>query len=217
MVCWKRCLPIPYYVERSAIYSTWCASNCELNLRPSWVRCTPVLLIGKRILQQLCKDNADWDDPIPEKLKVQWERWRADIHLLEQMKVPRCFKPDEFGNLKRVELHHFSDASTDGYGQCSYLRLTNEMDKIHCSLVIAKSRVTPLKQVSIPRLELNAAVLSVKISATLQDELNYDKVEEIYWTDSRVVLGYINNEARRFHVFVANRVQQIRDHTAPNQ
>ena len=133
------------------------------------------------------------------------------------MKVPRCLKPDEFGNLKRVELHHFSDASTDGYGQCSYLRLTNEMDKIHCSLVIAKSRVTPLKQVLIPRLELNAAVLSVKISATLQDELNYDKVEEIYWTDSRVVLGYINNEARRFHVFVANRVQQIRDHTAPNQ
>ena len=177
----------------------------------------PVLLIGKRILQQLCKDNADWDDPIPEKLKVQWERWRADIHLLEQMKVPRCFKPDEFGNLKRVELHHFSDASTNGYGQCSYLRLTNEMDKIHCSLVIAKSRVTPLKQVSKPRLELNAAVLSVKISATLQDELNYDKVEEIYWTYSRVVLGYINNEARRFHVFVANRVQQIRDHTAPNQ
>ncbi|CAB3983333.1 RNA-directed DNA polymerase from transposon X-element, partial [Paramuricea clavata] len=106
----------------------------------------PVLLIGKRILQQLCKDNADWDDPIPEKLKAQWERWRADIHLLEQMKVPRCFKPDEFGNLKRVELHHFSDASTDGYGQCSYLRLTNEMGKIHCSLVMAKSRVTPLKQ-----------------------------------------------------------------------
>jgi hypothetical protein len=58
----------------------------------------PVLLIGKRILQQICKDNADWDDPIHEKLKAQWERWRADIRLLQQMKVPRCFKPDEFGN-----------------------------------------------------------------------------------------------------------------------
>jgi hypothetical protein len=131
------------------------------------------------------------------------------------MKVPRCFKPDEFGNLKRVELHHFSDASTDRFGQCSYLRLTNEIDKIHCSLVMTKSRVTPLKQVSIPRLELNAAVVSVKI--TLQNELSYDKVEEIYWTDSQTVLGYINNEARRFHVFVANSVQEIRDRTAPNQ
>ena len=131
--------------------------------------------------------------------------------------MPRCFKPDEFGNLKRVELHHFSDASTDGYGQCSYLRLTNETDKIHGSLVMAKSRMTPLKQVSIPRLELNAAVVSVKLSAILQNELNYDKVKEVYWTDSLTVLGYINNDTRRFHVFVANHVQQIRDHTTPNQ
>jgi hypothetical protein len=177
----------------------------------------PVLLIGKKILQQLCKDNADWDNPIPERLKAQWERWKTDVYLLEQMKVPRCFKPDEFRDLKRVELHHFSDASTDGYGQCSYLRLTDETDKTHCSLVMAKSRVTPLKQVSIPRLELNAAVVFVKISTILQNELNYDKVEEIYWTDSQTVLGYISNDARRFHVFVANRVQQIRDHTTPDQ
>jgi hypothetical protein len=177
----------------------------------------PVLLAGKRILQTLCKDNADWDDPLPETLKAEWERWRADIHSLENMKVERCFKPEDFGQVKTAELHHFSDASCEGYGQCSYLRLVDDNDKIHCSLVMGKSRVVPLKQVSIPRLELTAAVVSIKVSATLQDELEYKDIAEVYWTDSKVVLGYINNEARRFHIFVANRVQQIRDHSSKDQ
>lgn len=77
--------------------------------------------------------------------------------------------------------------------------------------------MTPLKPVTIPRLELTAALVSVRVSQTLQQELEYDNVSEVFWTDSKVVLGYINNDARRFHTFVANRVQQIRDHTSPNQ
>ena len=131
--------------------------------------------------------------------------------MLGNMKVERCYKPESFGDVKKTELHHFSDASCEGYGQCSYIRLVDDSDRIHCSLVVGKSRVAPLKQVSIPRLELTAAVVSVKVSAMLQEELDYKSIEEIYWTDSKVVLGYINNDARRFHVIVANRVQQIRD------
>ena len=112
-----------------------------------------------------------------------------------------------------MELHHFLDASKDTYGQCLYLRLIDRSDRIHCSLVMAKSRVAPLQPVTIPRLELAAALLSVKTSAILQRDLEYDDVTEIILTDSRVVLGYISNDSRRFHVFVANRVKQIRHHT----
>ena len=129
----------------------------------------------------------------------------------------RCYKPDEFGEVKSAQLHHFCDASTVGYGQCSYLRLVDLNDKVHCSLVMAKSRVAPVKQVTIPRLELSAAVLSVRISNFLRRELKYKDVEEYFWTDSTVVLGYINSNAKRFHVFVANRIQQIRDYTNPDQ
>lgn len=89
--------------------------------------------------------------------------------------------------------------------------------KVHCALVIAKARVAPLKVVTIPRLELTAAVLSVKVSLFLKRELNLPIDREYFWTDSKVVLGYINNEARRFHVYVANRVQIIRDATEPHQ
>ena len=177
----------------------------------------PVILIGKKILQELCRDRTGWDDTVPEPLRARWERWRGDLLQLSHLKVPRCYKPEGFGEAKSVELHHFSDASKDAYGQCSYLRLVNRSGQVHCSLVMAKSRVAPLKPVTIPRLELTAALVSVKTGAILCRELEYNQITEVFWTDSKVVIGYISNDARRFHVFVANRVQQIRDRTSPSQ
>ena len=171
----------------------------------------PVLLIGKQILQCMCREQADWDTPLPEELKQRWEHWKESLFHLERLKIQRCLKPAGFDEVVTAELHHFSDASTSGYGQCTYLRLLNRESKVHCSLIIGKSRVAPLKHVTIPRLELVAALVSVKISALLQRELEYENVTEWFWTDSKIVLGYIANNARRFHVFVANRVQQIRD------
>ena len=91
--------------------------------------------------------------------------------------------------LKLIELHHFSDASSSGYNQCSYLRLVSTSNQVHCSFVMGKARVAPLKQVTIPRLELTVSLVSVKVSAYLQQELEYSCT----W----------------FDVFVANRVQQI--------
>ena len=103
----------------------------------------PFLLRGKRILQELCKDKVNWDDPVPEHLRARWERWRSELTLLEETKIPRCFKSNDFGEIKSIEIHHFSDASTDGYGQCSYLRLVDDRDRVHCSFLLGKARVTP--------------------------------------------------------------------------
>jgi len=177
----------------------------------------PFLLHGKRILQLLCKESIGWDDAIPDDLRMQWEMWRCELPLLEKIEVPRCFKTKEMENLRKVELHHFSDASTEGYGQCSYLRLVDTNDQVHCSLVMGKARVTPLKPITIPRLELAVALVSVKVSDILNRELRYDEIKEVFWTDSKVVQAYIHNDARRFHTFVANRVQQIRERTVPEQ
>ena len=176
----------------------------------------PVTLKGKQILQQMCRDKLDWDSPVPDSLRPSWEKWRTEITDLDKLKVPRCFKPDNFDTIKAVEVHHFSDASVEGYGQCSYLRLVNQENLAHCSIVVGKARVTPLKQSTIPRLELAAATTSARMSEFLRAELSYPKLDEYYWTDSQVVLGYVKNEARRFHVYVANRVQQIREMTDPN-
>ena len=77
--------------------------------------------------------------------------------------------------------------------------------------------MTPLRVFTTPRLELQAAIVSVKVSKFLQQELEYKEISEFFWTDSKVVLGYVGNDAKRFHVYVANRVQKIRDATAPHQ
>ena len=198
-------------LTRCGILSTVCSVYDPLGF------VSPVVLIAKQILQELCRDGADWDDSVPESIRCRWEKWRNELYLVNEVKVQRCFKPSGFEELKSVEFHHFSDASTSGYGQCSYVRLVNQDDEVHCALDMGKSRVTPLKSITIPRLELTAALVSVKVSNTIHRELQYNKVTDVYWTDSKVVLGYLRNESRRFHVFVANRVQQIRDETSSEQ
>ena len=106
------------------------------------------MLKGKRILQELCKNNFSWDDQVSPKIIEEWEQWKNDLKLLENINLDRCFKPPRFGGLRDCNLHHFSETSQDGYGQILYLRLVDEDGHIHCSLVMAKSRVTPLKFVS---------------------------------------------------------------------
>ena len=198
-------------LTRRGILATVCSVYDPLGL------ISPVVLVGKQILQLLCADQLSWDDPLPESLRSRWERWRSGFHKLGSLGIKRCFKPAGFGRVVKTELHHFSDASHSGYGQCSYLRLVNEEGQCHCSLVMSKARVVPLKPITIPRLELSAVVVSVKISSMLQQELNFSDAEEMYWTDSKIVLGYIANDSRRFHVFVANRLQLIHEHTVQSQ
>ena len=175
------------------------------------------VLKGKLLLRELCHKGFEWDEPIPSCVAKAWEEWTASMLALKNVCVPRCYAEGGLQETMTVELHHFSDASSVGYGQCSYLRTVNSSELVNCSLVISRSRVAPTKPVTVPRLELTAAVLSVRISRFLQDELKLNQVEEFFWTDSKVVLGYISNEARRFHVYVANRVQEIRNHTEPDQ
>ena len=176
----------------------------------------PFTLVGKQILQQMCQENKGWDTPLSDDLKPRWERWIHDLPNLENLKIARCFVPSNFGKIMYREIHHFSDASFTGYGQCSYLRSINSENQVHCSLIIGKARVTPSKVVTIPRLELTAALVSVKVSNMLRTEMKYEE-NEVFWTDSQIVLGYINNDAKRFHIFVANRVQQIKESSKPEQ
>ena len=79
----------------------------------------PVILQGKKILQKMCKDKLQWDSTVPDQLQPEWGRWRLEILNLDKIEIPRCFKPNNFGAVKVTELHQFSGASQDGYGQCS--------------------------------------------------------------------------------------------------
>ena len=101
----------------------------------------------------------------------------------------RCLKPENFGNVVNYNLQHFSDACESKYGQYRLIRLLNQSGQVHCTLLIRKSRVVPLKFVSIPRLELTTVTLYVKISKMLKKELDIHVDDEIFWIDSKVFLG----------------------------
>ena len=177
----------------------------------------PFLLKGKQIMQQLCQAKLGWDDCIPEHLETQWKQWKSQLKMLEEIEVDRCIKPKKFGKVVNTSLHHFSDASDVGYGQATYIRLVNRDGDIHCSLLIGKSRVAPLKTIAIPRMELIAATVSVKVASMVKKQIELNIDSETFWTDSKVVLGYIQNESKRFKVFVANRVQLIHENSGREQ
>ena len=177
----------------------------------------PFLLQGKLLIQQLCKENLRWDETILDNIQRQWTKWERQLKKLEKLSVDRCLRPANFGKIVDCSLHHVADACEYAYGQASYLCIVDETGRIHCCSVIGKSRVAPLKYITMPRMELVAATHSLKTSALLKRELqmNYDK--EIFWTDSEVTLGYIRNESKKFKIFVANRIELIREHSEAEQ
>ena len=176
----------------------------------------PFTLPAKKILQDLCREDIGWDDTIPDQYQTRWAKWLSELPLLEQFKANRCVKPPEFGTVTSQQVHLFSDASSMGYGTVAYLRLCDDSNRVQCTFLMGKSRLAPIKSVTIPRLELTAATTSIRVGEMLKREVDGDP-EFVYHTDSTTVLRYIANERQRFHVFVANRVQLIRDHSHPNQ
>ena len=109
---------------------------------------SPFILVEKQILQELCGDGVGWDDEVPDKLRPKWEEWRTELPALERLRVARCHKHQDVDEVKNAELHHFSDACQNCYGQCSYIPLVDVKNRVHCSLVMGKSRVTPLQPVT---------------------------------------------------------------------
>ena len=169
----------------------------------------PVVLKAKLILQDLCRKGHGWDDTIPASIAMEWTKWIQDLHLLENFKISRCFKPVDFGTVASAQLHHFADASEVGYGTVTYLLLRNTTAQPCSVLIMGKARVAPLKPITIPRLELTAAVVASRMDRLWRKELQMQLLDSVFWTDSTSVLKYIKNETSRFRAFVANRVSAI--------
>lgn len=172
----------------------------------------PFTLLPKLLLQEMCRQGLSWDEPIPQAMSRQWTAWLQDLERISEFKVNRCIKPNGYKVLK-AQLHHFADGSDHGYGTVAYLRMQDQEGKVQLAFMLGKARVAPLKQTTIPRLELTAAVLAVKVDRMLRKELPLPLESSCFWTDSQTVLKYINNKTKRFHTFVANRVAAIREVT----
>ena len=185
---------------------------------------SPVTL-GGRLIQRLVlpkKENmtkelasCGWDTLLPEKYLPLWENWKKSLQYLGQIEIPRCLIPKHFSDPVR-ELRCFCDASDKALGYVVFMR-SIQNNEVNVSFVLANSKVAPQAAVTIPRLELNAAVeLVLRVSKLVKDlKCKPDKV--VFYSDSKIVLGYINNEEKRFTKYVARRVAIIRKLSIPSQ
>ena len=151
----------------------------------------------------------DWDAPLPESFKSEWMAWVDELTHLDSVSIPRCYKESGFGDARTIELHVFCDASEHSIGHVIYLRQINHQGVVNVAFVTASSKVAPRGTKSIPRLELCAAFNATIATSHVLEELDLSIDSVRYYTDSRVVLGYLNNQDRRFNRFVTRRIDGI--------
>nr|CAH7735170.1 unnamed protein product [Callosobruchus chinensis] len=167
---------------------------------------SPCVIIGKVLIQKLWLEKIDWDSPVSEELKIEWLKLRNNLAELNKLKIDRQVVCNE---AVKIELHGFSDASAEAYGAAVYVRSVDINGKIHVCLLCAKSRVAPLKTISIPRLELCGAVILAKLVDKVINSCKIDFDKVYCWTDSTVVLGWLKTIPNLLKTFVANRVSEI--------
>ena len=173
----------------------------------------PIVINAKLILQRLWQLKLSWDEALPQELHTTWERFHVQLNTLDQIEVPRHIVN---GIHEEAQLHGFSDASEKAFGACVYVRIPTDRGAYNVSLVCAKSRVAPLKPVTIPRLELCGALLLARLMNRVATSLNINKDHQYYWCDSTIVLCYIAADPNRWTTFVANRVLEIQETTNKN-
>ncbi|XP_023812156.1 uncharacterized protein LOC111947642 [Oryzias latipes] len=177
----------------------------------------PVTVQGKFILRKFTVNSGDWDAQLPPEMEESWSLWKDSLKELSNLTVPRVYTDISPSKATKKELCVFSDASTKAIAAVAYLRVTDAEGNCQVGFVMGKAKLTPRPDQTIPRLELSAAVLAVELADLISVELDIELDYTTFYTDSKVVLGYIYNETRRFYVYVSNRVSRIHKSSHPNQ
>lgn len=152
---------------------------------------------AKLIIRQLWDKQRDWDDTnLPSEVMQAWSCWEAELECLSVLSLPRPYVSTGSKLEGAVyEVHIFADASQQAYGAVAYLRTTDGDGQVHLAFILARSRVAPKRILSIPRLELCAALVAAQLAHLLEKELTLS----------------VARMSRRFKVFVGTRVAEIQE------
>ena len=172
----------------------------------------PYTTHSRILMQLLWSKEVKWDDKIPDEEFEIWKIWLHEIDFVKDCKISRYYMSTE-SEIKSIELHIFCDASKKAYAAVGYWRFILSNNSYRVSIIMAKSRVTPLKATTIPRLELQAALLATRLAHTIKTEHEFTIKRQVFWSDSKTVLCWIKKDPREFKTFVANRLGEIREAT----
>ncbi|XP_063534930.1 uncharacterized protein LOC134744912 [Cydia strobilella] len=205
----------------------------------------PFTIQGKIMLQDTWKSHVGWDDTIPDATFDKWRKWLELLQVINKIRVPRCYhqagslamqrelaatnaapsplsEPSasaaatscEYNNL---QLHTFCDASTKAMAAVSYWRWNDKFGNICVALVASKCRVCPVKALTVPRYELQSALLAARLADTLLKEHKLKATRRYFWSDATTVLHWIKNDTRNYKTFVANRLGEIDELTRASE
>ncbi|XP_063994337.1 uncharacterized protein LOC135171637 [Diachasmimorpha longicaudata] len=175
---------------------------------------SPVVIVAKMIMQKLWTLKISWDAPLPPKIQEEWLQFYGQLHHIKRVTFPRFALQEK---PRGIELHGFSDASQSAYGACVYLRSVGSNGEVNTTLLCAKSRVAPLKQITIPRLELCGAQLLIKLIQSIKKAITIQIDRIVYWTDSTIILHWIHTPAHQLQTFVSNRIADIQSKSRPDE
>ena len=170
----------------------------------------PFVIRAKCLFQVLWREEVDWDQTIEGELKDLFLSWLMDLSILKAWKIPRRYFSGLWTDNPCIVLHGFGDASQKAYGACVYVLIKRPDGQIDSSLVMSRARVAPIKEVTLPRLELLAALLCARLVTYVKQSLKLSPLQEVHcWTDSTVTLAWLQKEPEKWKTFVANRVAEV--------
>lgn len=172
----------------------------------------PIIVVAKILIQKLWKVQLSWNQEVPLPFQKEWVEYETQLKQLDTISFPRYI---DLPNHTDLQIHGFCDASEKAYGASLYLRSTDEFGKHHAQLICAKSRVAPMKQISLPKLELCAAFLLANLFTLTRKLLNLKPSKCVFWSDSTITLHWINSQSHTLNTFVANRAAEIQNLTDP--
>ena len=159
-------------------------------------------------MQEIWRCGINWDDKLRDKEYRGWSELIEKLNNIKKCADLRCCSPLD-QNSEKIQIHIFCDANLVAYAAMAYLRFSRNNGYAHVTLIMAKSRVAPLEPLSVPRLELLAALLGAKLLKYIENELEFEITQRSLWSDSTTVLRCIKSEPRTRDVFVSNRLAEI--------
>ena len=166
----------------------------------------PITVAAKILIQDLWILKCDWDSPLPHEIIERWDDYRNSIASVSSLSISRWLGSSLDSE---IQIHGFADASSRAYAAAVYLRLPIHDGQFRVSLLTAKSKVSPVKTMSIPNLELSAAALLVKLICHIKGLPFFKKLPVYAWSDSQIVLAWLRKHPCHWKTFVANRVSFI--------
>ncbi|XP_018375252.1 PREDICTED: uncharacterized protein LOC108769021 [Trachymyrmex cornetzi] len=170
-----------------------------------WV--APIILLAKLMIQELWKLQLHWDASVPADMHSSWLEYKKQMPKLSELRIPRMIGVTL--ETLEIQFHGFADASQHAYGACCYIRTCDTQMQFQTRLLASKSRVASTKEISLPRLELCAALLLAQLQDKLLKSIDIQPYKIFLWTDSTITLSWIRARSRRFSVFVSNHIGEI--------